>query len=126
DDFVRRTVGLLPVVGDAEVVDDDLGAVAGELQGVRAADAAARAGDDGDAAFEKTGQRDSLVDVQEDGRFAAAVAPDAGTADVRSKAAGQEDGDVADLVGSGHPAQRDRGFDLGDPVVAAVVVVGLL
>ena len=37
----------------AEVVDHDLGAVAGQLHGVPAADAVARAGDDGDLAVEK-------------------------------------------------------------------------
>ncbi len=36
----------------AEVVDHDLGALASELEGVGAADAASRAGDDRDATFE--------------------------------------------------------------------------
>ena len=35
----------------AEVVDDDLGALAGELERVLAAEAAAGSGDDGDASF---------------------------------------------------------------------------
>ena len=43
--------GALTGAGGAEVVDDDLRALAGQLEGVRAADAAARAGDDRDASF---------------------------------------------------------------------------
>ena len=39
------------VAAAAEVVDDDLGAARGEEQGVGAAEAAAGAGDDGDAAI---------------------------------------------------------------------------
>ena len=47
-----RAVVARAVDGAAEVVDDDLGALGGEQQRVLAADAAARAGDDGDASVE--------------------------------------------------------------------------
>ena len=47
----RRLELALAVERDAEVVDHDLRALAGELEGVRAADAATRAGDDDDASF---------------------------------------------------------------------------
>ena len=44
----------VPSVFAAEIVDDDLGAVAGEAQRVLAADAPARSGDDGDSTFTET------------------------------------------------------------------------
>ena len=64
--------------------------------------------------------------MQEDGRLAAAVTGDARARDVRREVAGQEHRDVADLLGPGHPAERDGALDRGDPGVAAVVVVGVL
>ena len=42
-----------PLTDAAEVVDDDLGAVLGQLQRVAPADAVAGAGDDGDLAVEQ-------------------------------------------------------------------------
>ncbi len=54
DDLVRDLGGrALAGARGAEVVDDDLGALAGELERVRAADAPAGAGDDRDASFEQ-------------------------------------------------------------------------
>ena len=63
--------------------------------------------------------------MQEDWGLAAAVAADAGAADVGGEVAGQEHGHVADLVGTGHPAQRDGLLDAGDLVIAAVVNLAL-
>ncbi len=51
----RREIVAGAVDRAAEVVDHDLGAVAGEAEGVLAADAAAGAGDDRDAAFAEAG-----------------------------------------------------------------------
>ena len=48
----RAGVGTRPVHGAAEVVDHDRRAARGQQQGVGAADAPPRAGDDGDAAVE--------------------------------------------------------------------------
>src|SRR5262245_15324201 len=67
-----------------------------------------------------------LGDVQEDGRLAAAVAGHPGAGDVRREVAGKEHRDVADLVGTRHPSQRDGALDRRDPVVTAVVVLGVL
>ncbi len=54
DDLVGGGRRALPVAGAAaaEVVDDDLGAARGEQQRVRAAEAVAGAGDDGDSSVE--------------------------------------------------------------------------
>src|SRR6266700_7459653 len=55
DDLLRRgAIGALTVDVAAEVVDDDLGALAGEQEGVLAAPAAARAGDDCNPPVERT------------------------------------------------------------------------
>src|SRR3954452_14576951 len=60
-------------------------------------------------------------DVQEDRWLAAAVAGHPGAGDVRREVAGQEHGDAPDLLGPGHPAQRNRGFDRGGPPPRALV-----
>ena len=75
----RRLARPLAGERDAVVVDDDLGAVAGQLERVGAADAAAGAGDDRDAALETDLTEfpsGCSGDVQEDGGLAAAVAGD--------------------------------------------------
>jgi hypothetical protein len=52
DDFVRRALRLSASIrGNAEIVDDDFRALASELQGVGATNAATRAGDDDHPSF---------------------------------------------------------------------------
>jgi len=54
DDLVGRRLGLLARERDTEVVDHDGRTLTSELEGMRAADAAARSGDDGNASIEQS------------------------------------------------------------------------
>ena len=109
DDLVGDLGGrALAGAGGAEVVDHDLGALPGELEGVGAADAATRSGDDRDASFEDAGHGSPSVTARAGRRgFAAAVALHGGAGDVAGQVGGEEGHDPADLGGIGHPAERD-------------------
>ena len=109
DDLVGRRLAraLAGRQRDAVVVDHDRRAVRRELERVRAADAATRAGDDRDATL----QQASHVSFQGASRKTGGSPPpwhcDPRAGDVRRQVAGQEHGDVADLVG---PAIRPSGM----------------
>jgi hypothetical protein len=47
DGFGRRLIGAAPVAAGPDIVDHDLGAMGGELQGIFAPDPARGTGDDG-------------------------------------------------------------------------------
>ena len=59
-----RRVGASPVRVAAEVVDDDLGALPGEKEGVLPTDASSRAGDDGDATLESVHESTPSVAIE--------------------------------------------------------------
>ena len=67
DDLLGRgAVVARPVDGAAEVVDDDLGAFLGEEECMLTTDAAAGAGDDGDASVKCSHGRETLARVEID------------------------------------------------------------
>ncbi len=118
----------LPSSADADVVDDDGGALSGERERVRAADAAAGSGHDDDAPVAQTHQCSfvTLAASRKAGRSPPPCASKRRAADVRGQRRGEEGDAIADLDRLGQPAERDGARDRGDAGLVAVVQVRLL